>query len=84
MSYVIRLPDAVPNGQCWYDGSDVISGKLGIVKCIIRAAEYMSYDVAKSSKDRLMRMFPDHTFVIDPALPEGMNGTVFGDNYWIV
>ncbi len=80
MSYVIRLPNAIPNGQCWYDGSDGDPGRTGQ---IIKAAEFMSIDVAEKKLTELRKKYPNREFVVDPA-PEVMNGMVFGDNYWIV
>ncbi len=80
MSYVIRLPKAIPNGQCWYDFSDGDPGRTGQ---IMKAAEFMSMAVAEKKLAELRKKYPDREFVIDPA-PEGMKGTVIGDNYWIV
>lgn len=80
MSYVIRMPDAIPSGQCWYDGSNGDPGRTGQ---IMKAAEFMSMAVAEKNLSELRKKYPDREFVIDPA-PEGMKGIVFGDNYWIV
>ncbi len=80
MSYVIRLPDAVPNGQCWYESDAGDPGRTGL---ILKAAEFMSMDVAEKKLAELRKKYPDREFVVDPA-PEGMRGTVIGDNYLIV
>ena len=80
MSYVIRMPNAIPGGQCWYDGS---KGDPGRTLRIINAAEFMSKSVVEKKISELRRDYPDVEFVIDPA-PEGIKGMVFGDNYWIV
>lgn len=80
MSYVIRLPNAIPNGQCWYNGSDGDPGRTGN---LMKAAEFMSKSAVGKKIAELRRQYPDVEFVVDPA-PEGMKGMVFGDNYWIV
>ena len=74
MSYVIRLPDAVPNGQCWYDGS---SGDPGRTLRIINAAEFMSKKAVEKKIAELRLEYPDVEFVVDPA-PEGLIGKKFG------
>ena len=70
MSYVIRMPHAIPGGQCWYDGS-------GRTCNLMKAAEFMSKSVVEKKISELRRDYPDVEFVIDPA-PEGLIGKKFG------
>lgn len=80
MSYVIRLPKAIPDGKCWYSGSEGDPGRTGD---LTKAAEFMSLKIAEQELAKLKKAHPNRKFVIEPA-PEGMKGTVFGDGFWIV
>lgn len=77
--YVIRLPNAVPGGQCWYDGS-VGDGRTLRIQT---AAEFMDKKSAENKLSELRSEYPDTLFVIDPA-PEGLRGMKIGKGYVIV
>lgn len=62
MSYVIRLPKSIPNGQCWYDGSDGDPGRTGQ---IINAHKFISIAVAEKKLAELRKKYPNREFVID-------------------
>lgn len=64
MSYVIRLPNAIPFGQCWYADSD---GDPGRTFRVAKAAEFMSLNSANKKLWALREEYPDVEFVIDPA-----------------
>lgn len=65
MSYVIRMPNAIPFGQCWYaDDSD---GDHGRTFRVAKAAEFVSLSAANKKLRALRDEYPDVEFVVDPA-----------------
>lgn len=69
MSYVIRMPNAIPGGQCWYNGSD---GDPGRTLRLVNAAEFLSKALVEKKIAELRRKYPDRMFVIEPSPLEGV------------